>query len=187
MAKVFYFDVETTGLDAKKQDIIQLAYLIEIDDKVIEEGNYELQPFNYATIEPKALEISKRTVEDLKTYSQPKEIYFKLIKTLDKYVDKYNKKDKFIPAGYNVNFDLQFLREFWFKNNNKYFGAYFDYHILDPITTLYLLAYKGLIKVKDYHLKTICEYFKIPIEAHDALSDIKATREVIRKVMEHIQ
>jgi len=187
MAKILYFDVETTGLDPKKQDIIQIAYLIEIDGEIKEEGNYELQPLDYSTIQDKALEISHRTIEDLKTYAQPKEIYRKLVRTFDKYVDKFNKKDKFIPCGYNVNFDLQFLREFWFKNNNKYFGAYFDYHVYDPITTLYLMSHKGLINVPDYHLETICKYFEIPLKAHDVLSDIKATREVIKKVLERIK
>jgi len=187
MAKVFYFDVETTGLDPKKQDIIQVAYLIEINGEVKEEGNLELQPFDYASINPKALEISHRTVEDLKTYPQPKEIYLKLGKTFAKYVDKYNKKDKFTPAGYRVEFDLGFLREFWFKNGDKYFGSYFDYHILDPITTLYLLRHKKIIELPDYHLATVCKYFGIPLQAHDALSDIKATREVIQKVLGHIQ
>lgn len=187
MSKVFFFDTETTGLDPIKNDIIQIAYIIEIDGKVVEEGNMELQPFDYTTIDPKVIEMSFRTVANLKQYQPPKDAYLKLGKVLAKYVDKFDKKDKFIPAGYHVQFDLQFLREFWFKNNDKYFGSYFDYHILDPITSLYLMAHKNLIKVPDFHLETICTYFKIPINAHDAFSDIKATREVIKKVLEHIK
>jgi DNA polymerase III epsilon subunit-like protein len=187
MNKIFYFDVETTGLDAKKNDIIQLAYIIEIDDKIMEDGNIEMQPFNYATVETKALEVSHRTVEMIKAYQEPRLAYKQLSKTFDKYIDKYNKKDKFIPAGYNVNFDLQFLREFWFKNNDKYFGSYFDYHVFDPITTLILMRYKNLIQVDDFHLATICKHFNIEIQAHDALSDIRATRLVIKKVLENIK
>ena len=34
MSKLFYFDVETTGLDAKKHGIHQLSGAIEIDGKI---------------------------------------------------------------------------------------------------------------------------------------------------------
>ena len=44
MNKIFYFDTETTGLDPKRHDIIQLAYIVEINGEVKEEGEFKLQP-----------------------------------------------------------------------------------------------------------------------------------------------
>jgi DNA polymerase-3 subunit epsilon len=186
MKKVFFFDTETTGLDCKKQDIIQLAYMIEIDGEIKEEGSLYTQPFNYDTIQQEALNTNKLTVEQLKAFPSPSVTFMQLKRVLNKYIDKFNKLDKFSPAGYNVNFDVGFLREFFFKNKDKYYGSYFDYHLLDPIPVLHLLEYKGLIKLPNYKLVTVCEYFNINIDAHEALSDIKATRQVIQKLLTYI-
>ena len=55
--KLFYFDIESTGLDNKRNDIISLAYLIEINKEIKEEGELFMQPFRYDTINAKALEV----------------------------------------------------------------------------------------------------------------------------------
>lgn len=187
MSKIFYFDVETTGLDPQKNDIIQLGYIVEINGQVKKEGEFKLQPINYATINKAALEVNKTTIEDLKTYPQPQLVHRQIVSLLDKYVDKYNKNDKFIVAGYNVDFDLGMFEEFFKKNNHKYFWSYFDYHKLDPITFIFMLEYKGLIKLESHKLVNVCKYFGIEINAHDALSDIKATRALIYKLMEYLK
>ncbi len=185
--KVFYLDAETTGLDPKKNDIIQLAYLIEIDGEVKEEGDIYCQPFDYNTVNAKALEVNQLSTAKIKEFPTPQEAYGKLIKILDKYVDKYDKKDKFSPAGYNAGFDTNFLKQFFFKNNNKYYGAYFDYHILDPSVLLFILEYRGLLKLENYKLETVCKHFGIELKAHNAMSDIKATREVFYKLLEYLK
>lgn len=185
--KIFYFDVETTGLDPKRNDIIQLAYIVEINGEIKEEGEFRLQPMNYATIEKGALEVNKITIEQLKTYPQPQAVHGQIVNLLDKYVDKYNKKDKFLPAGYNVKFDMDMFRTFFFKNNHKYFGSYFGYHMLDPVPFLMFLEYKGLIKLESYKLVDVCKYFGIELDAHNALSDIKATRKLIHKLMGYLK
>lgn len=186
MNKIFYFDVETTGLDPRRNDIIQLAYIVEINGEVKEEGEFKLQPMNYDTIEKGALEVNKTTIEQLKTYLQPWLGHVQIVKLLDKYIDKYKKQDKFLPAGYKVKFDMDMFRAFFFKNNHKYFGSYFGYHMLDPVPFLMFLEYKGLIKLDSYKLVDVCKYFGIEIQAHDALSDIRATRELIHKLMEYL-
>lgn len=185
--KVLWFDVETSGLNPRKQDIIQLAYLVDIDGEIKEEGSFKCQPFDYSTIDAKALEISKTTVNDLKNYITPKQAYNGLLQIIDKYVDRYDKEDKFSPAGYNVKFDVDFLREFFSKNGDKYYGAMFDYHLLSVDTLLYLFDYKGLIELENYKLVTVAKHFGIELNAHDALSDIKATRQVFYKLLEYFK
>ena len=185
--KVLWIDLETTGLDSKKNDIIQLACLIEINGKIEEEIHFDCQPFNYNTINTKALEINKLTIVQIKEFDTPQEMYKKLIKILDKYIDRYDKNDKFSPAGYNVRFDVDFLREFFLKNNDKYYGAFFDYHLLSIDSLLYLFNYKGLIKLENYKLETVAKYFGIELKAHNALSDIKATRQVFYKLSEYLK
>ena len=147
----------------------------------------KIRPFNFENIEKGALEVNKKTIEEIKKYPEPQTMHKSIVARLDEYVDKYNKKDKFIPAGYSVKFDMDIFREFFKKNNHKYFGSYFGYHMLDPVPFLMFLEYKKLIKLDSYKLVDVCKYFNIKIEAHDALSDIKATRELIHKLMTYLK
>ena len=187
MNKYCFFDIESTGLDPKRNDIIQLALIIEIDNKIVYKEKLECQPFDYSAIEPKALETNHLTIEQIKTFQTPQEMYKKLIKILDTYVDKYNKNDKFIPVGYNVNFDIGFLREFFLKNGNKYYGSYFDYHFLDGMALTFFMRYIGKLNLENYRLETSCKHYGIEINAHDALSDIEATRELILEIAKEIK
>ena len=185
--KVFWFDVETTGLDAQKQDVIQLAYMIEIDGEVKESGNVFMQPFSYENISQEALNVHGTTIEQLKSYQEPSSAYIELHKVLGRYVNKYDKTDKFQPAGYNVRFDLDFLKQFFIKNDDEYFGSFFNYKGIDPLPVLYFFDGTGRINpLKNYKLETVCEYFEIGIDAHDALSDIRATKMLVERLSEQI-
>jgi DNA polymerase III epsilon subunit-like protein len=106
---------------------------------------------------------------------------------LDTYVDKYNKNDKFIPVGYNVNFDIGFLREFFLKNGNKYYGSYFDYHFLDGMALTFFMRYIGKLNLENYRLETSCKHYGIEINAHDALSDIEGTRDLILQIAKELK
>ena len=181
--KKLFVDIESTGLSPKEHDIIQLAYIIEIDDAIKEEGEFLIRPLRFDNISPKALEINGRTIEELKTFPEAKIVYPKIVSLLDKYVDKYNKKDKFRPAGQNVRFDLDFLNEFFIKNSNRYFYSYIDKsQTIDSLPMSRKLTKEGYLDVENHKLGTLCKHFGIFLEAHDALNDIKATRTLIMKL-----
>lgn len=185
--KIIYFDVETTGKDAKINDIIQLAGMVEIDGEIQTTFNYKMQPFSYENISQEALEVNHTALEQLKTYEMPSKIYKEFVELLGRHVNKFDKADKFYPAGFNVNFDIGFLREFFIKNNDQYFGSWFNYRFIDPLPVFYMLEVKDMVKLDSYKLSTVCDYLHIAIDAHDALSDIMATREVIKFVLEKIK
>jgi len=186
-SKVLFFDVETTGTDPKIHDIIQLAFLIEVNGVIKERQNIFMQPFRYDTIDEKALEVNKLTLEQIKKFPHPRQVYPVINKVFSKYVDKYDKNDKFYPAGYNVYFDLSFLFEYWNKNDDPYFGSFCNWHRLDPLAIAFMLEYTGKIPpLENYKLETVCNFFKIQIKAHDAMSDITATRELLLKMQRFI-
>lgn len=176
MNKILYFDVETTGLDAVKNDITQLAGILEIDGKEVERFNFDVKPFDMENVSKEALEVTGKTMNDLEGYTDPRIIYNKFTIMLSRYVDKYDRNDKIIPAGYNVNFDIQFLRNFFLKNNDVYFGSFFNYRYVDPLAVLYWCRSLGYIELESYKLESVCKHFDIEIDAHDALSDIEATK-----------
>ena len=182
--KVCYFDTETTGLDSIKNDIIQIAGIIEIDKKVEHEFVFTCQPFSYENISQEALDVHGMSVDDIKEFDKPQVVYKNLINLFSQYINRYDRNDKFYPAGQNVRFDIDFLRQFFIKNRDKYYGSWFNYHAIDLISLSAILEYTGSISVNNLKLETIAEYFGYEFKAHDALEDIKMTRKLIREIIE---
>ena len=126
--KIFYFDLETTGLNPDKNGIHQLSFIVEIDGKTEKFANVKIQPFATDEIHPDALKIAGVTKDQIFSdeYLKPQIAYKRLIATLEQYVSRFDKADKFFLAGYNSqSFDSPFLRKFFEKNNDKFFGSYF--------------------------------------------------------------
>lgn len=178
--KVCYFDVETTGIYAGKHDIVEIACIVEVDHVVVNEFAFECQPFDYDAIDASALEACDTTVEDLKKRALPHIMYPKLLKEFGRHIDKYKKSDKMYPAGFNVRFDVDFLNDFFKKNNDVYYGSWFNWKSIDALPILNWLDLTGKVHLEKRTLTDACKYFGIDLgQAHVALNDIRATRELI--------
>lgn len=184
--KVLWIDSETSGLSPIENDILTLALLVEIDGEIKDELYLEIQPTNWNSISIEALKINKLTIEQLKTFDLPIVAHERLEQFLSKWIDRYDKKDKFQPAGYNVEFDCEFLGQFFKKVGDKYYGAWVDYHKFDVATLVQLLALKKVIKLSSYKLVNVAKHFNIEFDAHNAMSDIKATRQLCYKILDRI-
>ena len=177
-SKILWVDVETTGVDPVANDIWQLAYLIEIDGKVVDGENMYIRPHNVANIEQKALEVGGTSIEKLLEIELLVSQAVANIKAKwAKYVDKFDKRDKFVLAGYWVNFDSNFLRQLFTKAGDKFgIGSWCFSPCLDVASFVAIAVAKHNFRFPNYKLETVCGKLGIPIEAHDALSDIYATR-----------
>lgn len=182
--KVMFLDVETTGKDSKLHDIVELAVIFEIDGRVTESFKWNCQPFNWDTIEQEALDVHGTTIEQLKEYQDPHKVHAVLTKITDRYVNKYDKNDKLTLAGQKVEFDAGFLREFFFKAGDQYFGSRFNYRHIDLLATVRMLRYAGVMELANDRLETIAAHFGIELKAHDALEDIMATRKALQMILE---
>lgn len=181
--KVLWIDTETTGL-AENAAPIQISGVIEINGEIKEEFNIYLKPFKGAVIEDAALKVHGLTLEQIESFKETMDGYSELISIFDKYINKYDKNDKFIVAGYNVEFDLKKLRKLAQMMGDKYINSYLGNKKVDP---LYMIpAYQMLGKLpflENDKLETWCNYFKINLKAHDSLEDIKATRELFYNII----
>lgn len=182
--KVLYFDVETTGRNWFKHDIVQLGLIIEVDGEVKEEKNFRCQPFSWDEIDQEAMDVTGLTLEDLKSYPTPQSVHQELLAVLGKYVDKYDKADKYYPAGYNVDFDINFLGAFFRKNDDNFIGSWLNWKKLDPLPLLFMEDFAGRLKLENYKLGTVAAHFGIELDAHDAFSDIRATRQLLLKLLD---
>lgn len=185
--KQLFFDSETTGLDPIKNDILTLGGIIEINGEVKEEFYIEMQPFSYENISQYALDVNGLKIEDIKKYQTPQEAYKKLIAIFSKYINKFNKNDKFMAIGHNVKFDIDFLTQFFLKNNDKYLGSYIDYHFMDTMVLLNTMMYKKAIQLENCKLVTASKHFGIELDAHNAMNDIRATRTLFKMLMDKIE
>lgn len=190
MNKIIFIDTETGGVNAEKSALIQLSGIIEVDGTEKEKFNFYIRPFENSEVNEKALEVQGRTLEELGTekYIDESIIYQEFLEILDKYIDKYDKNDKFIVAGYNVKFDIDILKALFERNNNKFLFSYFNSFMLDPLYSVRLLQVAGMLPVLENNkLETWCKYFNIELKAHDSLQDITATKKLIEKLIELIK
>lgn len=184
--KHFFFDVETTGVLPNKHGIHQLSGSIWVDGECKERFNFKVQPNPLATIDPEALKVGNVTEEQIKAYPPMGEVYKQLIEMLSKYVDKFNKKDKFFLVGYNNrSFDDQFLRGFFKQNGDDYFGSWFwsDSHDVLVMASVHLSRRRA--EMENFKLATVAAFMGIEVsedKLHDASYDIHLTEQLYLKL-----
>jgi DNA polymerase-3 subunit epsilon len=179
--KLCFIDCETGGVDPCKHALLQVSGIIRIED-MHDEFTLRIKPFREDVVEKEALEVNHLNPEE---GLGPREAHIELLKILSKYVDKYNKQDKFFFLAYNAPFDSQFLREFFRKCSDKYYGSWFWTPAIDVMT----LAGNKLMEKRpflpNFKLATIAKALGIEFDlekAHNASYDISKTAEIYDKV-----
>lgn len=185
MNKILFVDTETTGLDSMTNGIHQVAGIIVINGQEVEEFDLKFKPIPTEIVEDDALKVSGLSVNDVNSRKmESREGYSKFNKTMCKYIDRYNKEDKAIIAGYNCNFDAQFMCDWYKKHGNPYFfGLFHGGAYLDGLNLALLAEIKARKKLfyPDRKLATVASTLGVELNnAHDALADIRATRDVIK-------
>lgn len=184
--KLFFFDAETTGVKHWRHSVHQISGCIEIDGEVKEYFDIRCRPFDKAEIDPKALEVSGTTLEDIESYMAFKEAYMMIIKMLGKYVNKYDKKDKFFLVGYNnASFDNHFFRAFFVQNLDDYFGSWFWSSSIDVMVMATHYLMKRRQDMVNFKLMTVAAALGIKVDdtrLHDARYDIDLTRSIYKIV-----
>ena len=187
MSKNIFIDTETTGLDASKCAIFQLAGIIEIDGKIKDRFNLQMKPFEGAILSPDALKVTKMTEAVLNTYPSQTLKYQEFIQILNKHVDKYNKLDKFTIVGFYVHFDTEYLRRFFERNNDKFYGSYFWSNSIDISTIAGLALMNERSSLANFKLTTVAKYLGIEHnveDVHDASVDIQLTYDLFHKFVD---
>ena len=180
--KLFFYDLETTGLNPGKNGIHQISGMIVIDGEVKEKFDFKVQPNPKAIIEDEALAVAGVTREQVLAYEPMQNVYQKIVAMLGKYVSKFDKKDKFFLVGYNnASFDNQFFREFFAQNRDKYFGSWFWSNSFDVmvLATPYLAERRA--DMANFKLSTVADTLGIKVEEdklHDAMYDIYLTKAI---------
>lgn len=167
-----FVDIETTGLDFTKHEIIEIGYIVTTPDfQVLEEFDLKIKPERIDDADPISLKINhyyERTWEDALSLKEAIKIFTE-------------KVEDCIMVGHNVVFDSEFLDYAFSKSGIK---NSMHYHRLDTIS----LAWSKLSsepELEHYSLHELCLRFGIKNKnPHTALSDARATFELYKKLAE---
>ncbi|MGB6129462.1 MAG: 3'-5' exonuclease [Psychrilyobacter sp.] len=187
--KILWYDTETTGL-TENSAMFQISGVIEIDGEEKEEFDIFCKPHEGADISEQALEVTGMSREELESFQSPKKAYEELVEIFSKYIDKFNKDDKFIIAGQNVKFDIDVLNRFFRRNNDNYLGSFLNYkQVFDTLSIYMALEIADVVpKLENHKLETICKIMGVKLSnAHNSLADVKATKEVGDKLLEGLR
>ena len=193
--KYLFVDVETTGTSPERHGLTQLSGCVQVGDDVKEYFDYFIRPFREDVIEEEALKVTgfdRRQFlpendpnclkVDGQVFADPFETFASFKELLARYVDPYNKSDKLQFVGYNSHsFDMPFLRRFWEKNNDRFFGSWFWYPGLDVMLIWAQLLKDERGQLPNFKLATVAKHCGIEVEEdrlHDSRYDIDLTREL---------
>lgn len=172
--KEIFIDTETTGLYPWKHSIIQISGLMYEDGEFIREFDIKMKPFKGADIK-----VNKELIKaGHLTYERGFEKFRDIV---DTFVDKFDKKDKAFIIGYNIDFDINMLRNMFKRNKYNYFGSYFFTPGIDTMQFAIKHLMKDRVDMKDFKLGTVAKQLGIKVvddNLHDGLYDIKLTKKV---------
>ena len=184
--KYVYFDTETGGVDPKTSALLSLAMIYECGD-VREELCVYIRPGLGKECNPIALQVNGFTTEEIENsdrFISQRKAYEKIIAWLGPKINKFDRKDKAWLVGYNSQaFDTPFLVEFFREMNDQYFFSWFWSDNLDVRVLAASALRESRRSMKNFKLMTVAKHLNLEVDesqAHDALYDVKITREVFK-------
>lgn len=185
--KIVFVDTETTGKYHNVHAIHQLSGEVWIRGSLAETFDLRFKPPTGAKLSGEAMRLNNLTVDELMLRPMSsKTAHDTFIEVLSKYVDKFDKTDKFTFVAYNAAFDWNFIQELSTRHGFKYLNSL----IWFPPICVAQLAYQYLgdsrYKLPSFKLGSLLDYFGVAPDGdlHDALVDVRATRKLYFKMQE---
>lgn len=160
-----FVDVETTGLDPTKHEIIEVSARRTSPDGETILGEYtaKIRPTNLAVAEPKALQINGYTEEGWapeKCVDQPTVV-----------TQLHRLAQNCVLVGHNVSFDEGFLRALFAKSGLQ---PPWGYHKVDTVALAWPL-YVTKPDLEGVSLAKLAKYLELPMQpTHRAGADVAA-------------
>jgi len=174
-----FIDLETTGLDPARHEIIEIGAIIARplsragrgpELEVLEEFGWKIKPTRLQTAEPEALRINGYNAADWL-------FALDLAPALKSLAEKTAGA---IMVGQNVSFDWSFLQAAF---NETKIEPRFHYHRIDLISLAFAKLYHDE-RAQRFNLSSLAEHFGLKqAEPHTALGDIRLTLEIYKKLL----
>jgi DNA helicase-2/ATP-dependent DNA helicase PcrA len=174
------FDIEATGIDVTRHEMIQLAAVL-LDKKTLKEKasfTSYIRPKKWKQRSREAMAVNKISWATLADAPNMKSVLKSFTGMFPKNVTM---------AHYGGMIDVPFLANAFREQKMKY---PYDYHVFDlwPVFYVYMAKHKKLTdpsRAPGFSLESISRLFKVKVEGsrHDALTDCRIEAEVLRHVL----
>jgi len=172
MRPIAFVDLETSGLDPTRHEILEIG-VVRVDGRSLETlGMFDVrvQPKRIEDADPEALRINRWTQE---AWSDAVPLDVALVRTKPLV-------EGALLAGHNVSFDRSFLDAAWRSTGVP--APPMDHHVLDTAALSWPLLVAGL--VDSLSLDPVCRHLAIECaEPHHALTDARRSLEVARRLL----
>jgi DNA polymerase-3 subunit epsilon len=182
--KQIFIDTETTGVNPRLNGIWQIAGQIrtlrampgleEAQWTVPRKFNYLMRPFPDDIIEDSALAIAGKTREEILSYPEPWQVHHQFTSMLAEEVNKFDRRDKFFFLAYNARFDDDFLREWFVKIGDKYYGSWFWVPVIDIMALAADVLQRFRADMPDFKQATVAAALGMQIPAGVHAADVDA-------------
>lgn len=180
---VYIADCETTGLDSRINDVIELS-IFRLTDNV--QKTWHLKPTDPNNIDPNSLRINGHKLEDIRHETKfGRDKYLDPNKTIIE-IENWIAEDG-VPAenrilcGQNVAFDRDMLQQLWKKCQSSD-SFPFGRRLLDTMQIEFFLDWCKGSFAEGYSLNNLAKKYNVKNEkAHSAEADVKATKEIFEK------
>lgn len=152
------FDIETSGLNPAKDKIIEIGAVKYIDNKMVDEFNYLINP--KINLEKVIIDVTGLKDNDLIDKPSIEEVLPKFVDFIQDYP----------LIGHNVSFDIDFI-------NNNLKRIHMDSLNNKVIDTLFLSRIT-IYDIKNHRLKTLKEYLGLNYGSHRSICDCYTCNEV---------
>lgn len=179
--RLVFIDTETGGTDPFKHSLLSIGVVVwDKTNGIIAQKEFFVKSTKYH-VTKEAQRINKFDLELHNAVAKdPKEVINGLIAFLK---DFFPENMGFPVVGHNIQFDINFLKEF-FKTNGRSFNKYFAHRSIDTYSIYKAMSMAGLI---DKNLNSSADafaYFNIKVQQrHSALYDCIATVELFEKLL----
>ena len=190
MNKTVFYDMETTGIDPETAAVVQIGAILDIDGEEVDNLNLKIRPFEGAYLDPAALAVTGLSVDDLMNDParlDPREAYWKFLEFCGfRPGRRVETSDRIHRAGYNImGFDNRFLDKLGVRSGDKWCFAKFHWPGIDVASIACAALRQKRGRMKDFKLMSVARAFDIDTDgqAHDALFDVRVTRDLYYEII----
>ena len=189
--KHFFLDVETTGTDRALHNIFQISGILTDENyNILEECNLMFRPHSLEHWEQGALDKTGMTLDDLAHLEcSSEDAYRQFSQLLSRHCNKFDKKDKIHFVAYNASFDADFIRAFFTKHGDNYFGSWFWNPPICVMQAAAWMTQRVRGALPNFQLGTLCQCAELgwdETQAHDAKYDILKTLQLFRYIQANV-
>ena len=175
-----FLDTETGGLDPKETDLLSVGCIkVREDFTRIDRLSINVAPDSgIYRVNPQALQINGIDLAhrlDVHPYNNASSVLWEWLDSLE-----FSSLEKYTIAGWNVNFDIGFLKAQLFANQDAVWNSLFQFQVYDVQSVVQYATSVGILakNLQGRGMHTVAQALGFPIdkhEPHDVLRDTEAT------------